>query len=132
MRSPILDEAGLRIERRTSTTSVNLSWVSADSGSRVRVEALPITLILPHGARHELGNEDARQLARRLWQVSAAGAGPRGTPLAAAIADAFVGDFTVEVREVDVGALRAVLFRLGATMSLSPGLAALDAALEQR
>ena len=90
---------------------------------------MPITLALPHGARHELGNDDARLLARRLWHVGAAGLAPRGPALAAAIADAFVGDFTVEVREADLGALRAVLFRLGATMSLSPGLAALQAAL---
>lgn len=87
--------------------------------------------MLPHGTTFELASDDARTLARQLWQMGAGGANRGGMALSVAITDAFVDDFTVEVRARDLGPLRSALDRLGAAMRLSRGLGALQATVAE-
>ena len=95
--------------------------------NRVRVT---LRFVLVNGDSADLSNEEGRTLVQRLWRMSAGGSSREGLQLSAAITAAFVDDFRVDVQERDVPALRKVLFRLGATMQLTPGLSALRALLE--
>jgi hypothetical protein len=90
---------------------------------------LPIVFTLPQGATVELDSEDARTLARQLWQMGVGGANRSGMALSVAITDAFVGDFSVEVEAQDLEALRTALGRLASALRLSPGLGAFRAAI---
>jgi hypothetical protein len=84
-----------------------------------------LLLIFQNGDRAELTNEDGRTLVQRLWRMGVGRASRDGLVLSTAIAEAFVEDFTVDVQDEDVAALKQVLFALGATMQLTPGLSAL-------
>jgi hypothetical protein len=88
-----------------------------------------LRLSLPHDEELALELEDGRTLAQQLWQMGAGGADRGGMALSVAITDAFVEDFTVEVREQDLDALRLALGRLGSAMRLTRGLVALQSAI---
>jgi hypothetical protein len=86
---------------------------------------VPLLLLLPNGDRAELSNDEGRTLVLRLWRLGVGRGSGEGVALSAAIADAFVDDFTVDVADRDLPALEQVLFRLAATMQLTPGLSSL-------
>jgi len=84
-----------------------------------------LLLRFANGEKAELTNADGRTLVQRLWRMGVGRASRDGLSLSVAISDAFVEDFTVDVQDGDVAALRQVLFGLAATMQLTPGLSAL-------
>jgi len=88
-----------------------------------------LRLHFANGDTADLSNDEGRTLVQRLWRMGVGRSSHDGLALSAAITNAFVDDFTVEVPERDVPALRQVLFRLGATMQLTPGLRALNGLL---
>jgi hypothetical protein len=92
-----------------------------------------VTLLLrfANGDQAELSNADGRTLVQRLWRMGVGRASRDGLSLSVAISNAFVDDFTVEVHDGDVGALKQVLFGLGATMQLTPGLSALRVLIDR-
>jgi hypothetical protein len=91
-----------------------------------------LLLVFANGARAELSNDEGRTLVQRLWRQGVGGSNGDGLALSTAITDAFVDDFTVAVQDRDVPALEQVLFRLGATMQLTPGLSALRALIDHQ
>jgi hypothetical protein len=93
-------------------------------------QQVTVIMSLPNGVDVSILNEEAGALARQLWQMGVGGSHRGGMGLSARLADALVGDFAVTVPDHEVASLRAALFRLGATMSLTPGLAALNADLD--
>lgn len=92
---------------------------------------MTLRLVLTNGDSADLTNDDGRTLVQRLWRLSAGRSTHEGLSLSTAITEAFVDDFTVDVQERDVPALRQVLFRLGATMQLTPSLSALSSLLDR-
>jgi hypothetical protein len=91
-----------------------------------------LLLVFANGARAELSNDEGRTLVQRLWRQGVGGSNGDGLGLSTAITDAFVDDFTVDVQDRDLPALKQVLFRLGATMQLTPGLSALRALVDHQ
>ena len=91
---------------------------------------MALLLQFANGDTAELTNEDGRTLVQRLWRMGVGRASRDGLSLSVAISDAFVDDFKVVVQDGDVAALKQVLFGLGATMQLTPGLSALRALID--
>ena len=58
---------------------------------------------------------------QRLWRMGVGRASRDGLSLSVAISNAFVDDFTVDVQDGDLAALKQVLFGLGATMQTDAG-----------
>ena len=95
--------------------------------SRRACDCAQVTLLFrfANGDQAEVSNADGRTLVQRLWRMGVGRASRDGLALSVAISDAFVDDFTVDVQDADLAALEQVLFGLGATMQLTPGLSAL-------
>ena len=91
---------------------------------------MALQLQFANGDTAELTNEDGRTLVQRLWRMGVGRASRDGLSLSVAISNAFVDDFKVDVQDGDVAALKQVLFALGATMQLTPGLSALRALID--
>jgi hypothetical protein len=92
---------------------------------------VPLLLRLANGDKAELSNDDGRTLLQRLWRLGVGRGSREGLALSVAISEAFVDDFTVDVNEGDLPALEQVLFRLGATMQLTPGLNSLRVLIDR-
>jgi hypothetical protein len=90
-----------------------------------------LLLRFANGDRAELTNADGRTLVQRLWRMGVGRASRDGLSLSVAISNAFVDDFTVDVQDGDVAALKQVLFGLGATMQLTPGLSSLRVLIDR-
>jgi hypothetical protein len=84
-----------------------------------------LVLLLGNGHRAELTNDEGRTLVQRLWRLGLSRGSRDGVALSVAISNAFVDDFKVDVIDGDLPALEQVLFRLAATMQLTPGLSSL-------
>ena len=93
---------------------------------------VPLLLRLANGDKAELSNDDGRTLLQRLWRLGVGRGSREGLALSVAISEAFVDDFTVDVDDGDLAALKQVLFGLGATMQLTPGLSALHVLIERK
>lgn len=93
---------------------------------------MALLLRFANGDKAEVTNADGRTLVQRLWRMGLGRAGRDGLSLSVAISDAFVDDFTVDVDDGDLAALKHVLFGLGATMQLTPGLSALRVLIERK
>jgi hypothetical protein len=91
-----------------------------------------LLLLLANGDRAELSNDEGRTLVQRLWRLGVGRGSRDGLALSVALSDAFVDDFRVEVDDRDLPALEQVLFRLGATMQLTPGLSSLRLLVARR
>jgi len=90
-----------------------------------------LLLRFANGDSAELSNADGRTLVQRLWRMGVGRASRDGLSLSVAISNAFVDDFTVDVEDGDLAALRQVLFGLAATMQLTPDLGALRALVDR-
>jgi hypothetical protein len=90
-----------------------------------------LLLRFANGDKAELTNADGRTLVQRLWRMGVGRASRDGLSLSVAISNAFVDDFTVDVQDGDVAALKQVLFGLGATMQLTPGLSSLRVLIDR-
>jgi hypothetical protein len=101
-------------------------------GSACECRKVTLLLRFANGDQAELTNADGRTLVQRLWRMGVGRASRDGLSLSVAISDAFVDDFTVDVEEGDLAALKQVLFGLGATMQLTPGLGALRVLIDRK
>ena len=102
-----------------------------EAGSACDCRKVALLLRFANGDNAELSNADGRTLVQRLWRMGVGRASRDGLSLSVAISNAFVDDFTVDVEDGDIAALKQVLFGLAATMQLTPGLSALRVLIDR-